>query len=146
MGKNYFTGAIIVGAVIFLVLALTPFWANFGGKGTLAKVESGVDLKNPEVNQCVEKKEWMRINHMQLLDKWRDDYVREGKQVYVSATVKDASGGAKKFDISLQNGCTKCHTSYDKFCLRCHTQLDATPKCWECHIKPQEQKTAQAQK
>ena len=34
--------------------------------------------------QCVESKEFMRTEHMQLLNNWRDSVVRNGDRIYVS--------------------------------------------------------------
>ncbi len=71
----------------------------------------------------------MKSSHMQLLDQWRDEVVRNGKRIYVSST-------GKEFNMSLQNTCTKCHAKKAQFCDRCHNYVDSKPNCWDCHIEP----------
>jgi hypothetical protein len=130
----YDTGKIIVGIVIFLGLVTFPFWYNAGtsAKATPPKLEVGTTEK-----QCVEPTAFMKSSHMQLLDQWRDEVVRNGKRVYVSST-------GKQYEMSLQNTCTKCHSKKEQFCDRCHNYVDAAPKCWDCHIPPKEKSQQQA--
>jgi hypothetical protein len=129
---GYNTAAIIIGVVIFLGLFTYPFWANIGKTATPPKLEVGTTEK-----QCVEATAYMKSSHMKLLDQWRDDVVRGGKRIYVSTS-------GKQYEMSLQNTCTKCHAKKEEFCDRCHTYVDASPKCWDCHIDPKTQ--AQPQK
>ena len=126
----YDAGKIIVGIVIFLGLLAFPFWYNAGKSATATppKLEVGTTEK-----QCVESTAYIKSSHMQLLDQWRDEVVRNGKREYISST-------GKKFEMSLQNTCTKCHAKKDQFCDRCHNYVDAAPKCWDCHVPPQEKK------
>ena len=55
---------------------------------------------------------------MQLLNEWRDEALRKENRIYV------ASNG-KKWTISLQNTCLKCHNDYKGFCEKCHVPLCA---------------------
>jgi hypothetical protein len=121
---------IAIGVIIFVVLVTSPFWYNFGKASVPPKLEIGTTEK-----ACVEPTPYMKSSHMQLLNDWRDQVVRSGNRVYVSST-------GKKFDISLQNTCTKCHAKKTEFCDRCHNYVDASPKCWDCHIEPKETKEA----
>ena len=123
----YNAGKIIIGIVIFLALITAPFWYNLGRTSAPPKLEIGTQEK-----QCVESKAFMQAKHMVLLDQWRDEVVRDGKRIYVNST-------GKQFNMSLQNTCTKCHSSKTKFCDRCHTYLNVAPNCWDCHIAPKEQ-------
>jgi len=123
----YNSGKIIIGIIIFLGLITYPFWRNVGKAATPPKLEVGTQEK-----QCVEPTAFMKSSHMQLLDQWRDEVVRNKKRVYVSST-------GKTYTMSLQNTCTKCHAKKSEFCDRCHNYVDVSPRCWDCHIAPVEQ-------
>jgi hypothetical protein len=123
----YNAGKILIGIVIFLALITSPFWYNFGKASTPPKLEVGTKEK-----QCVESKAFMQANHMELLNQWRDEVLRNDKRIYVNSS-------GKEFNMSLQNTCSKCHSSKTKFCDRCHNYLNVAPNCWDCHIAPKEQ-------
>jgi [DsrC]-trisulfide reductase subunit J len=123
----YNAGKILIGIVIFLALITSPFWYNFGKASTPPKLDVGTKEK-----QCVESKAFMQANHMELLSQWRDEVLRDGKRIYVNSS-------GKEFNMSLQNTCSKCHSSKTKFCDRCHNYLNVAPNCWDCHIAPKEQ-------
>ena len=74
--------------------------------------------------------DYMRTLHMDLLNEWRDEVVREGARYYT------ASSG-KKYEMSLSNTCIDCHSNKTEFCDQCHNYLAVTPYCWECHIEPE---------
>ena len=119
------SGKIIIGIIIFAVIFTFPFWYAKGKPGAVPKLELPKQEK-----KCVEATAYMKANHMQLLNTWRDEVVRDGKRIYVNSE-------GKKFDMSLQNTCLKCHKTREKFCDRCHNYVDVAPKCWECHIAPE---------
>jgi hypothetical protein len=124
-------GKIAIGIIIFVVLVTSPYWYNMGKASVPPKLEVGTTEK-----ACVETTPYMKASHMQLLNDWRDQVVREGHRTYVSST-------GKKFEnISLQNTCMKCHAKKTEFCDRCHNYVNADPKCWDCHIEPKETKEA----
>lgn len=130
----YDTGKIIAGLVIFLALVTFPFYSNIGKAN--AKLELKIDTpeisKLPETERkCVESKEFMRPNHMQMLNDWRDAVVRNGDKIFVSSS-------EKHFDMSLQNTCMKCHSNKKNFCDKCHNYMAVVPYCWTCHIAPKE--------
>jgi len=120
----YNAGKIIIGIVIFVILATFPIWYNHGKAVTLPQLELPKDEK-----QCVEATDFMKSSHMKMLDEWRDSVVRDGNRVYVN-------GAGKQYLMSLQVTCMKCHTSREKFCDRCHNYLNVSPGCWDCHIAP----------
>ncbi len=124
-----YNGKYIIPALVIFVIAMSsPFWLNFGSdKYEYPKVALP---EGPGMEECIEDVEYMRANHMRLLNEWRDEALREGNRVYV------ASNG-KKWDISLQNTCMECHSNYDDFCAKCHDQNNVDPYCWSCHIEPQ---------
>ncbi len=133
----YNAGKILIGLVIFLGLATFPFFYNMGK--AVAKPEPKLDT--PEImklakqdRKCVESKEFMRANHMQMLNDWRDSVVRDNTRVYVNAE-------GKKFDMSLQNTCMRCHSNKKKFCDECHNYMAVAPYCWDCHIAPKEKES-----
>ncbi|MDR2056250.1 MAG: sulfate reduction electron transfer complex DsrMKJOP subunit DsrJ [Desulfovibrio sp.] len=125
----YNAKAVITGIIVFAVLCTAPFWAGMTGKDYK---NTGIVLPADEKN-CIEKAEFMRAEHMRLLNEWRDEALREENRAYV------ASDG-KKWNISLQNTCLKCHSNHKEFCDRCHTANSVYPYCWTCHILPGESK------
>jgi len=70
-------------------------------------------------------------SHMQMLNDWRDQAIRNGQRVYVATD-------GKEYVVSLQNTCMDCHNNKTKFCDQCHNYAGVTPYCWECHIEPKE--------
>jgi len=135
--KLYDGGKILIGLAVFLAFALFPFYNNIG------KVNAKPELKTdtPAIQEwekangkkeCVESKEFMRAEHMQLLNNWRDAVVREMYRQYVSKT------SGKRFDMSLQNGCMHCHSNKKHFCDQCHNYMAVKPYCFDCHIQPME--------
>jgi len=134
----YKGGRIIASLVIFVAFLAFPFFYNLG------KANAGPDvlLNTPAIaqlsdKQCVESAEYMRANHMQLLNQWRQSSVRDGQSVYVNSQ-------GKSFDISLQDTCLKCHSTEaekaanasPQFCASCHTYTAVAPNCWSCHFEP----------
>ena len=121
----YDSGKIIAGIVIFLALITLPFWWQAG------KAAAVPDPKLPTEEQfCVEPKEQMRYQHMQILNEWRDSVVRVGDRIYV------ADNGTR-FNMSLVDGCMRCHNDKAKFCDQCHNYLQVNPYCWDCHVAPE---------
>lgn len=119
---------IIAGLIIFLLIATFPFYTNIGKPA--AKITP--DLNTPvieqmEVKECVEPKEFMRVEHMKLLNEWRDAAVRDGNRIYVNSK-------GESFEISLQNTCMNCHSNKDRFCNVCHTYAGVKTYCWNCHF------------
>ena len=126
---------VIIGIIILIGVVGFTFFYNMGKASKAPEPE----LTTPEIQGlseaervCVEPREYMKANHMRLLNEWRDQVVRQGKRDYVGFT-------KKKYTISLQNTCLDCHSNYDEFCNRCHQYSGITPYCWSCHVnKPKE--------
>lgn len=116
---------IIAGVVIFIVIATFPFWYN-RGKAAPAP-EPQLTEKAKAAKECVRSTEYMKAEHMQLLDVWRETVVREGKRVYVNPA-------GKEYNMSLSNTCLDCHSNKTEFCDRCHNYASVQPYCWDCHI------------
>jgi hypothetical protein len=119
-------GKIIPGLLLFLGLATAPIWYNVArGHGAVAP-----EIEKPkDETQCVAEAGFMRREHMQLLSQWRDDVVRSGERVYVTAD-------GRRYDKSLTRTCLGCHESKANSCDRCHDYLDVKPYCWDCHVDP----------
>jgi len=132
--KLYDAKVVIPALLVFLAVAAFPFW--FAG-GNPAKMKDPEKPKAKLVQKvradkkvaCIEATAWMRANHMQLLNDWRNLVVRDTKRIYV------ASDGAS-YRMSLSNTCLRCHTSKKNFCDRCHNYAGVAPFCWNCHVEP----------
>jgi len=133
--KLYDGGKILIGLLVFVAVATFPFYYNIGKVNAKPepKLDTPVILQMPESERkCVESKAFMRTEHMQLLNNWRDAVVRDGYRQYVSDTT------GKHYNMSLQNGCLHCHSNKKKFCDQCHNYMAVKPYCWDCHIAPKE--------
>ncbi len=118
---------IIPGLLVAVIAFTAPFWLNIGSE---AYEYPQVALpQGAQGEACIEPVEWMRAEHMTLLNTWRDEAVRLDKRVYV------ASDG-KKWEVSLQNTCMACHANKVEFCDKCHDSNNVEPYCWTCHVPP----------
>lgn len=127
----YDAGKIIAGVIVFAVLGTSPFLLNVFGK-TAPVPEPELAPKAKLARECVESKEYMKKNHMQLLNEWRDAAVRDDLRVYESSA-------GKHYHISLQNTCLDCHSNKDKFCDKCHNYVGVGQLyCWDCHLESKE--------
>ena len=113
---------IIVGLAVFFVLALFPIWYAVGSAGDAPE-------RPPLQGECVESKDFMTGNHMNLLNDWRDAVVRDGEKEYTSSS-------GKKYVMSLTGTCMGCHSNREAFCRRCHDYANVEPNCWDCHLEP----------
>ncbi len=130
----YNKGTIIPGLIIFVLFVTFPIW--FNGLTTAG------DLPKPELppggeKQCVNTAEYMRANHMQLLNEWRDNVLRDGNR-----EILEIDG--KKYPKGLQTACMSCHSQKEKFCDSCHTYAAVEPYCWDCHLTPKETASKEA--
>lgn len=120
----------VIGLAIFFALAAFPIWYSLGIADDASAPPFPADLEMPTgSSECVKDKEYMIANHMDLLNRWRDEVVREG----------DTSGveiGGRMYEKSLTKGCMSCHTSRENFCAKCHNYADVKPACWNCHVEP----------
>jgi hypothetical protein len=123
----YNKGTIIPGLIIFVLIVTFPIWFNGLKAGSLPKPE----LPPGGEKKCVESVEYMRANHMQLLNEWRDNVLRDGNRTVVTVEGKDYRKG-------LQMACMQCHSNKEKFCDSCHTYAAVKPYCWDCHLSPKE--------
>ena len=117
------------GIVVFLVVITLPVWYNLAlGHGN----------QRPEVvkpaggGTCVMDAAYMKTHHMDLLNQWRDDYVRDG-----DTGASHVAPDGKKYVKSLSNTCLGCHSNKEEFCNRCHDYAGVDPYCWDCHVIPE---------
>ncbi|MDI6687080.1 MAG: sulfate reduction electron transfer complex DsrMKJOP subunit DsrJ [Desulfobacterales bacterium] len=125
---------IIAGLIIFVIFITFPFWYNMGKAAPVP--EPKLTDKAKLEKECVEPKQFMKVEHMQILDVWRESVVRNASRTYVSKT-------GKKFNMSLASGddsCIGCHSSKVDFCDKCHNYASVRPYCWTCHIEPPKEK------
>ncbi len=116
---------IITGVVIFIVIVTFPFWYNRGKAAPAPELQLTDKAKAAKV--CVRSTEYMKAEHMQLLDVWREAVVRTGERIYVNPD-------GKEYNMSLSNTCLDCHANKTEFCDRCHNYASVRPYCWDCHI------------
>ena len=121
-------GKITAGLVVFLALVTLPVWYQ-AARGA----EPGApELEMPtESEECVAPGRYMRALHMDLLNVWRDEAVRDGERSYVGL-------GGKVYEKSLSGTCLGCHSKKEAFCDRCHEYVGAEPYCWDCHAESSE--------
>jgi hypothetical protein len=122
------TVKITLGLAAFLLLAAFPVWNRLfaAGEATAPEVELPANA-----SRCVENREYMIANHMDLLNQWRDAVVREGQDTYHSFSFTDA----EPVTMSLTGTCLRCHTSRENFCTKCHDYANVDPTCWDCHLE-----------
>ncbi|MBZ0265878.1 sulfate reduction electron transfer complex DsrMKJOP subunit DsrJ [bacterium] len=127
----YDGGKIILGLIIFLGLILFPVWYNIAnGKAGYTPDLEIITADDPGRDACVMSSEYMRPYHMDLLNEWRDEVVRERDRIHVAPN-------GKEYNRSLTGTCMDCHSNKENFCDRCHTYMDVNPYCWECHNIPE---------
>jgi len=118
--------------IVFVIIALFPFWYN---RGKAANAPDPIlTEKAKAAKMCVRSTDYMKAEHMQLLDYWRDSVVREGQRVYVNPD-------GKEYEMSLSNTCLDCHSNKAEFCDKCHDYASVRPYCWDCHIDNPKEKT-----
>ncbi|MGC8595749.1 MAG: sulfate reduction electron transfer complex DsrMKJOP subunit DsrJ [Candidatus Kryptoniota bacterium] len=123
----YDGGKIITGLLIFVVFFTSPFWYDISSKTALEKPNPILPANQKE---CVSTTSFMLSDHMELLDKWRYEVVREGKTYYTSPF------GAQ-YKMRLTRTCLNCHSNSSEFCDKCHDYVGMTPYCWDCHNRTQ---------
>lgn len=125
----YDKGKVLLFIAVLVLFVLFPF---------LYGAAEGNDGKPPELEQpmseseCIEAKPYMRAWHMDLLDHWRDEVVRDASRKYTSAT-------GKTYEKSITNTCMKCHENEQRFCGECHNYAGVDPYCWDCHNDPKKE-------
>ncbi len=124
---------IILGLIIFFGMCSSIGWYKLIA-GDSAEHEPVITEKTRAMGDCVMPKAKMKVEHMKLLDVWRDRVVRYAEREYETED-------GKKFNMSLSTGeesCMGCHSNKTEFCDRCHDYASVRPYCWDCHLEPKE--------
>ncbi len=129
----YDIAKIILGIIIFLAIATSPFWFNQATGQAEYMPDPVIYSKNiPGQEACVMPVDFMRSSHMDLLNEWRQTVVRDGNRIFISPD-------GKEYRMSLTNTCMTCHPNKSEFCDKCHNFMAVTePDCWNCHVQPKE--------
>ena len=129
----YKPAKIIIALVIFIAIVTFPIWSSIGSDSVSPDVE--ISLDTPAINAmgddatCIYETDYMRANHMKVLNDWKVEVVRNGNRMIVTED-------GREYLASLQNTCFECHSNYEDFCLKCHEYSNVDPSCWECHLEP----------
>jgi hypothetical protein len=119
---------VLVGLAIFVGFFTTPFWY-------MQVWGNPDDEPEPEIDravagtECVLPLEEIRVRHMELIDDWRNEVVREGNRMR-----EDLERAPRFPEKSLTNTCLGCHTDRVAFCDSCHNYVGEKPYCWDCHV------------
>lgn len=119
----YKGGKIIASLIIFVAILTFPFFYNMG------KANAGPEIDPQELAymQSIEPAFDMKAYHPQLFNQWRNEFVRNGKTVYVNSQ-------GKEFDINI--GKLAGTGTSSQFCASCHNYVAVKPTCWSCHNGP----------
>ena len=133
--KMYDGTKVVVGLVIFLGFFTFPFVYNIAVKAMGGTVEASEVEKVAEIKgkKCVLSVPEMRDGHINLLETWRLEVVRDGERGQINID-------GKMYDKSLTKACLDCHQNKEEFCDKCHDYAGVDPNCWTCHIDPKERK------
>ena len=117
---------ILAGLTLFVGLVTTPIW--HGALDRRAALAAPPIRLPAQGKQCVAPAIYMRASHMQLLEHWRDEAVRDGRRQFVAFD-------GKIYDKNPTRTClTQCHTDRQEFCERCHVYAGVSDSnCWDCH-------------
>ena len=101
------------------IVILTPFAYSAGRyawASRFAAQKPFLQVPSASSQRCVRDPEWMRLNHMDLLEELRDKTVREGI----------------RSEVTLRS-CSQCHKDKTQFCDKCHQAANLRPDCFDCH-------------
>ncbi len=129
----YDANKIAVGLLVFVGFFTYPIWRNLGQAGPVPEPKKDTPvIQQLADKKCVENTAFMKANHPSFLNEWRDTAVRKDVREYVGLA-------GKKYEISLQNTCMKCHSNKEQFCDKCHVYAGIKPYCWNCHVEPKKE-------
>ncbi|MBI4878788.1 MAG: sulfate reduction electron transfer complex DsrMKJOP subunit DsrJ [Planctomycetes bacterium] len=123
----YDGGKVVFGLALFVALCTSPLWLSVARGGGGAEAPP-LQMPAPAAGKCVRDGEWMRNSHMELLNSWRDEVVREGKR-------SEQLADGRVIEKSLTKTCLGCHTDKTQFCDRCHDYVGVKPFCFDCHVE-----------
>jgi len=140
--KLYDGPKVLFGLFVFVVFALSPLLINVL---TNAQAEAPVvpHREDQVGGECILPTDEMRTSHMELLDTWRDEVVREGTRLRGEVTEARNENGVLRprlvgdvrapwhLQKSLSNTCMDCHRP--GVCDSCHEHAGVDPACFDCH-------------
>ena len=102
-------------------IILIPFVLSIGGYvfGEDAEDVSFLEAPDEKYKECIEKTEYMRFHHMDVLKALRVKVVRDGARQ----------------EVTLDT-CRECHPNRETFCNRCHDAASLQLDCFGCHYYP----------
>ncbi len=124
----YNKNAVFTGIVIFLLFVSFPFMYTMLIGDASGAPELKLTKEAEKAKRCIRSTQYMKAEHMQLLDEWRDTVVRNNKRMYTNLI-------DKTYEMSLTNTCMECHYNKKDFCDKCHNYASVDPYCWDCHIE-----------
>jgi hypothetical protein len=121
---------VAIGVAVFLGFFTFPIWYNvaFGHQDWEQPV-----IADAAGNECVMSRAQIRLDHMTLLDQWRNEVVRD------ELRFRPGVEGDLRTK-SITRTCMGCHTDRNEFCGRCHQfvgvegQVFSEVFCWDCHV------------
>lgn len=117
-------GKVMVGLLVFLAVVASPAWYQALEGEVTGPPDLQIESESPV---CVAATAYMRSLHMDLLNDWRDEAVRDGDRIYVGLQ-------GVKYEKSIGATCLgSCHANQEEFCDRCHEYVGAEVYCWGCH-------------
>jgi hypothetical protein len=120
------TGKVLSGLAIFLAVVASPVWYQALKGESVGPPDLKIDSESPV---CVAATTYMRSLHMDLLNDWRDEAVRDGERTYVGLE-------GVEYEKSIGGTCLgSCHANQEEFCDRCHEYVGAEVYCWDCHTE-----------
>jgi len=145
---------VAIGIVVFLGFFTFPIWYNLAVADPL---ESDLPVR-PDTQNCILTQS-EKLIHMQILDQWRDEVVRDGQRFR-----PDVHGALENRSFTKTCLSSGCHQHYEDVprpdgstvpaCWRCHRyagveggtynaqtnqvegELFREVYCWDCHVNP----------
>lgn len=113
--------------VVCLAILLAPLLINHAqAPQPMTSALATPQIEALDQHRCIESTEYMRADHMKLLDDWRNEVLRGTATMYQSST-------GQIYDMSLEETCFSCHSNRAEFCLSCHDVVAVSTDCWNCH-------------
>ena len=85
---------ILAGLAVFIAIITLPFWFNMGKAAPAPELVLTEHAKAANDGKCVMPTDFMKAEHMQLLDVWRHSVVRNAQRTFVNTS-------GEEFNMSL---------------------------------------------
>ena len=115
-----------IAVIVFVGFFTMPFWYTMA----LGQPSFRPQPTMPSAGgNCIMDTDLIRVEHMALLDTWRNAVVRDGQRTRDGMEINQPHA-----EQSLTNTCLGCHTNRAEFCDVCHEYAGEAPYCWDCHV------------